>query len=101
MLMRVSVGIHLDDLESVLETYDLMSKKFFTHATPTLFNAGTPKPQMSSCFLWLCKMIVLTDIRHVETNGKKSQSAGGVGLTVQNYIRNKWNIKWYCSESIQ
>jgi ribonucleoside-diphosphate reductase alpha chain len=47
MLMRVSVGIHLDDLESVLETYDLMSKKFFTHA-PTLFNAGTPKPQMSS-----------------------------------------------------
>jgi ribonucleoside-diphosphate reductase alpha chain len=50
MLMRVSVGIHLDDLESVLETYDLMSKKFFTHATPTLFNAGTPKPQMSSCF---------------------------------------------------
>jgi ribonucleotide reductase alpha subunit len=48
MLMRVSVGIHLDDLESVLETYDLMSKKFFTHATPTLFNAGTPKPQMSS-----------------------------------------------------
>jgi ribonucleoside-diphosphate reductase alpha chain len=47
MLMRVSVGIHLDDLESVLETYDLMS----THATPTLFNAGTPKPQMSSCFL--------------------------------------------------
>jgi ribonucleoside-diphosphate reductase alpha chain len=51
MLMRVSVGIHLNDLESVIETYDLMSKKFFTHATPTLFNAGTPKPQMSSCFL--------------------------------------------------
>ena len=48
MLMRVSVGIHLDDLKSVIETYDLMSKKFFTHATPTLFNAGTPKPQMSS-----------------------------------------------------
>jgi ribonucleoside-diphosphate reductase alpha chain len=54
MLMRVSVGIHLDDLESVRD-YDLMSKKFFTHATPTLFNAGTP--QMS---FWLCKMIVLT-----------------------------------------
>ena len=52
MLMRVSVGIHLNDLESVIETYDLMSKKFFTHATPTLFNAGTPKPQMSSCFLF-------------------------------------------------
>jgi ribonucleoside-diphosphate reductase alpha chain len=60
MLMRVSVGIHLDDLESVLETYDLMSKKFFTHATPTLFNAGTPKPQMSLVSFWLCKMIVLT-----------------------------------------
>jgi len=51
MLMRVSVGIHLDDIKSALETYELMSKKFFTHATPTLFNAGTPKPQMSSCFL--------------------------------------------------
>jgi ribonucleoside-diphosphate reductase alpha chain len=51
MLIRVSVGIHLDDIKSALETYELMSKKFFTHATPTLFNAGTPKPQMSSCFL--------------------------------------------------
>jgi ribonucleoside-diphosphate reductase alpha chain len=51
MLMRVSVGIHLDDLDAVLETYELMSKKYFTHATPTLFNSGTPKPQMSSCFL--------------------------------------------------
>jgi ribonucleoside-diphosphate reductase alpha chain len=50
MLMRVSVGIHLDDLDSVLETYDLMSKSSLRH-TPTLFNAGTPKPQMSSCFL--------------------------------------------------
>ena len=51
MLMRVSVGIHLGDFESVVETYNLMSKKYFTHATPTLFNSGTPKPQMSSCFL--------------------------------------------------
>ena len=50
MLMRVAVGIHLDDLASVKETHELMSKKFFTHATPTLFNSGTPKPQMSSCF---------------------------------------------------
>ena len=55
MLMRVSVGIHLDDIDSVIETYDLMSKRFFTHATPTLFNAGTPKPQMSSCFLLTMK----------------------------------------------
>ena len=51
MLMRVSIGIHLDDLDAAIETYELMSKKYFTHATPTLFNAGTPKPQMSSCFL--------------------------------------------------
>ena len=50
MLMRVSVGIHLDDLDAAIETYHLMSKKYFTHATPTLFNSGTPKPQMSSCF---------------------------------------------------
>ena len=51
MLMRVAIGIHLNDIDEAIETYELMSKKFFTHATPTLFNAGTPKPQMSSCFL--------------------------------------------------
>lgn len=51
MLMRCSLGIHHDDLEAAFETYDLMSELWFTHATPTLFNAGTPKPQMSSCFL--------------------------------------------------
>ena len=55
MLMRVSVGIHLDDIDAVIDTYELMSKKYFTHATPTLFNAGTPKPQMSSCFLLTMK----------------------------------------------
>jgi len=51
LLMRVSVGIHKEDIEQVLKTYDLISNKYFTHATPTLFNAGTPRPQMSSCFL--------------------------------------------------
>ena len=51
MLMRVAVGIHHDDIDSVIETYNLLSEKWFTHATPTLFNAGTPKPQLSSCFL--------------------------------------------------
>lgn len=51
MLMRCSLGIHLDDLDAAFETYDLMSELWFTHATPTLFNAGTRKPQMSSCFL--------------------------------------------------
>lgn len=55
MLMRCSIGIHLDDLESAFETYDLMSEMWFTHATPTLFNSGTPKPQMSSCFLLTMK----------------------------------------------
>ena len=54
MLMRVSIGIHMEDLEAAFETYELMSKRYFTHATPTLFNSGTPKPQMSSCFLLTC-----------------------------------------------
>jgi ribonucleotide reductase alpha subunit len=51
MLMRVAVGIHGDDVDAAIETYNLMSEKYFTHASPTLFNAGTPKPQLSSCFL--------------------------------------------------
>merc|ERR1719506_356979 len=51
MLMRVAAGIHAGDVASAIETYDLMSRRYFTHATPTLFNAGTPTPQMSSCFL--------------------------------------------------
>ena len=55
MLMRVSIGIHIDDLDAAIETYEMMSKRFFTHATPTLFNSGTPKPQMSSCFLLTMK----------------------------------------------
>ena len=55
MLMRVSVGIHGADLNSAIETYNLLSEKFFTHASPTLFNAGTPKPQLSSCFLLTMK----------------------------------------------
>ncbi|MEN9908250.1 MAG: hypothetical protein RLZZ540_1399 [Bacteroidota bacterium] len=85
MLMRVSVGIHLDDLDSVLETYDLMSKKFFTHATPTLFNSGTPKPQMSSCFLLAMKDDSIDGIYDTLKNTAKiSQSAGGVGLSIHN-----------------
>ena len=85
MLMRVSVGIHLGDLKSVIETYDLMSKKFFTHATPTLFNAGTPKPQMSSCFLLAMKDDSIDGIYDTLKNTAKiSQSAGGVGLSIHN-----------------
>ena len=85
MLMRVSVGIHLDDLVSVIETYDLMSKKFFTHATPTLFNAGTPKPQMSSCFLLAMQDDSIDGIYDtLKQTAKISQSAGGVGLSIHN-----------------
>jgi len=85
MLMRVSVGIHLNDLESVIETYDLMSKKFFTHATPTLFNAGTPKPQMSSCFLLSMQDDSIDGIYDtLKSTAKISQSAGGIGLSIHN-----------------
>ncbi len=85
MLMRVSVGIHLGDLKSVIETYDLMSKKFFTHATPTLFNAGTPKPQMSSCFLLAMQDDSIDGIYDtLKQTAKISQSAGGVGLSIHN-----------------
>jgi len=85
MLMRVSVGIHLNDLEAVKETYELMSNKFFTHATPTLFNAGTPKPQMSSCFLLTMKDDSIDGIYDtLKQTAKISQSAGGIGLSVHN-----------------
>ncbi|MNK16748.1 Ribonucleoside-diphosphate reductase 1 subunit alpha [compost metagenome] len=85
MLMRVSVGIHLNDIESALETYELMSKKFFTHATPTLFNAGTPKPQMSSCFLLSMKDDSIDGIYDtLRSTAKISQSAGGIGLSIHN-----------------
>jgi ribonucleoside-diphosphate reductase alpha chain len=85
MLMRVSVGIHLDDLASVKETYELMSKKFFTHATPTLFNSGTPKPQMSSCFLLAMQDDSIDGIYDtLKQTAKISQSAGGIGLSIHN-----------------
>ena len=85
MLMRVAVGIHLNDLDSVIETYELMSKKFFTHATPTLFNAGTPKPQMSSCFLLAMQDDSIDGIYDtLKQTAKISQSAGGIGLSVHN-----------------
>lgn len=85
MLMRVAVGIHLDDLDAVRETYELMSKKYFTHATPTLFNSGTPKPQMSSCFLLTMKEDSIDGIYDtLKQTAKISQSAGGIGLSVHN-----------------
>lgn len=85
MLMRVSVGIHIDDIDAAIETYDLMSKKFFTHATPTLFNSGTPKPQMSSCFLLTMKDDSIDGIYDtLKQTAKISQSAGGIGLSIHN-----------------
>ncbi len=85
MLMRVSVGIHLNDIEAAIETYELMSKKFFTHATPTLFNAGTPKPQMSSCFLLTMRDDSIDGIYDtLKQTAKISQSAGGIGLSIHN-----------------
>ena len=85
MLMRVAVGIHLDDIDAVVETYELMSKKYFTHATPTLFNSGTPKPQMSSCFLLTMKEDSIDGIYDtLKQTAKISQSAGGIGLSIHN-----------------
>jgi ribonucleoside-diphosphate reductase alpha chain len=85
MIMRVAVGIHKDDIASAIETYNLMSERWFTHATPTLFNAGTPKPQMSSCFLLTTKDDSIEGIYDtLKSCAKISQSAGGIGLSIHN-----------------
>ena len=85
MLMRVAVGIHGHDIDSVIETYNLLSEKWFTHATPTLFNAGTPKPQLSSCFLLTMKEDSIPGIYDtLKQCAQISQSAGGIGLSVHN-----------------
>jgi ribonucleoside-diphosphate reductase alpha chain len=85
MIMRVAVGIHKDDINAAIETYNLMSERWFTHATPTLFNAGTPKPQMSSCFLMQIKEDSIDGIYDtLKWTAKISQSAGGIGLSIHN-----------------
>lgn len=85
MLMRVAIGIHKEDLEAAIETYHLLSEKWFTHATPTLFNAGTPKPQLSSCFLLTMKDDSIDGIYDtLKQCAKISQSAGGIGLSIHN-----------------
>ncbi|HLT81234.1 MAG TPA: ribonucleoside-diphosphate reductase subunit alpha [Cyclobacteriaceae bacterium] len=85
MLMRVAVGIHGDDIPAAIETYNLLSEKWFTHATPTLFNAGTPKPQLSSCFLLTMKDDSIDGIYDtLKQCAKISQSAGGIGLSIHN-----------------
>ena len=88
MLMRVAVGIHKEDIEAAIQTYNLMSERWFTHATPTLFNAGTPKPQMSSCFLLTMKDDSIDGIYDtLKQCAKISQSAGGIGLSIHNITR--------------
>jgi ribonucleoside-diphosphate reductase alpha chain len=83
MLMRVAIGIHQDDINAAIETYHLLSERWFTHATPTLFNAGTPKPQMSSCFLLTMKEDSISGIYDtLKSCALISQSAGGIGLSI-------------------
>jgi ribonucleotide reductase alpha subunit len=85
MLMRVSIGIHKHDIQAAIKTYNLMSEGWFTHATPTLFNSGTPKPQMSSCFLLTMKEDSIDGIYEtLKSCAKISQSAGGIGLALHN-----------------
>ena len=84
-LMRAALGIHGADIDSAIETYNLMSEKWFIHATPTLFNAGTPKPQLSSCFLLSMTEDSISGIFETLSRcAKISQSAGGIGLSIHN-----------------
>merc|ERR1719326_1323590 len=85
MIMRVATGIHCGDVAAAIETYDLMSRRFFTHATPTLFNAGTPTPQMSSCFLLTMKSDSIEGIYDTLKNcALISKRAGGIGVAISN-----------------
>lgn len=85
LLMRASVGIHGSNIDAAIETYNLMSEKWFIHATPTLFNAGTPKPQLSSCFLLSMTDDSITGIFETLSRcAKISQSAGGIGVSIHN-----------------
>lgn len=94
MFMRVAIGIHGKDIPAVLETYDKMSQGFFIHATPTLFNAGTPRPQMSSCFLIANKEDSINGIYGTLTEcAQISKWAGGIGLHVHGVRANKSHIR--------
>ncbi|KAJ2502266.1 ribonucleotide-diphosphate reductase subunit rnr1 [Coemansia sp. RSA 1972] len=85
LLMRVSLGIHGEDIDAAIETYQLMSSKFFTHASPTLFNSGTPRPQLSSCFLIAMKDDSIEGIYDtLKVCAQISKNAGGIGLHVSN-----------------
>lgn len=120
--MRVAVGIHKHDIDSVIETYNLMSERYFTHASPTLFNAGTPHPQLSSCFLVCMKDDSIEGIYDtLKTCAMISKTAGGIGLSIHCiratgcvdlisvaglrvthgfkvvYLWHKRLLQWYCS----
>ena len=85
MIMRVALGIHGEDIEAALEAYDLMSRLYFTHATPTLYNSGTPNPQLSSCFLLMMKEDSISGIYDTLKNcAIISKYAGGIGLSIHN-----------------
>jgi ribonucleoside-diphosphate reductase alpha chain len=89
MLMRVSLGIHRTDFKDALETYEYMSKKYFTHATPTLFNSGTPRPQLSSCFLLsMCEDSISGIYQSLQECAMISKYAGGIGIHIHN-VRSK------------
>ena len=94
MLMRVSIGIHGDDIKSAIETYNMMSMKYFTHATPTLFNAGTPRPQLSSCFLLQMKEDSIEGIYDtLKQTSHISKNAGGIGIAIHKIRANGSYIK--------
>lgn len=94
MWMRVAIGIHGDDVDRVLETYELMSKGYFTHATPTLFNSGTPRPQMSSCFLVATKDDSIDGIYGTITEcAQISKWSGGLGVHIHDVRANKSRIR--------
>jgi ribonucleoside-diphosphate reductase subunit M1 len=83
MIMRVAVGIHGNQIDKVIETYNLMSERYFTHASPTLFNAGTPSPQLSSCFLVCMKDDSIEGIYDtLKQCAMISKTAGGIGLNI-------------------
>ena len=94
LFMRVSIGIHGKDIPAVLETYDKMSQGMFIHATPTLFNSGTPRPQMSSCFLIANKEDSINGIYETLTEcAQISKWAGGIGLHIHDIRANKSRIR--------
>ena len=94
MWMRVALSIHKDDIEAALDTYDLMSQKYFTHATPTLFNAGTPRPQLSSCFLIAMEEDSIDGIFNtLKDCALISKWAGGIGLHIHNIRASNSHIR--------